>query len=147
MDVESTLFPMSTLVGLGRGCFVRPSRAGQCVAVLNRTDSSTHGDQGNWDLATFSELCPSWNESNTILLLGINTQTFAVNCNSTILAVLLCAAAHQHRVPFLGIQPSNVPSIGSLEQLAILLGTVDDRLARRNCAPSALFRIGNASLR
>ena len=52
-------------------------------------------------------------------MLGINTQTFTVDCNSTVLAVLLCAAAHQHRVPFLGIQPSNVPSIGSLEHILL----------------------------
>ena len=119
---------MSTLAGLGRGCFVRPSRAGQCVDTLIRTNSLTRRDQGKRDLVTFSELCPSWNESDTICLLGINTQTFAVNCNSAIWAVSLCVSAHRHRVPFLGIQPSNVPSIGSLEQLATLPGTVDDRI-------------------
>ena len=128
MDEESTLFPMSTLAGLGRGCFVRPSRAGQCVDTLIRTNSLTRRDQGKRDLVTFSELCPSWNESDTICLLGINTQTFAVNCNSAVWAVSLCVSAHRHRVPFLGIQPSNVPSIGSLEQLATLPGTVDDRI-------------------
>ena len=62
------------------------------------------------------------------LLLVINTLTLAVICNSAVWAVLLCASAHQHRVPFLGIQPSNVPTIGSLEQLATLPGTVDDRI-------------------
>ena len=62
------------------------------------------------------------------LLLVINTLTFAVVCNSAIWAVLLCVSAHQHRVPFLGIQPSNVPRIGSPEQLATLPGTVDDRV-------------------
>ena len=62
------------------------------------------------------------------LFVGINTQTFAVICNSAVWAVLLCVSAHRHRVPFLGIQPSNVPSIGSLEQLATLPGTVDDRI-------------------
>ena len=62
------------------------------------------------------------------LLLVINTQTFAVICNSTVWAVLLCVSARRHRVPFLGIQPSNVPSRGSLEQLATLPGTVDDRI-------------------
>ena len=61
------------------------------------------------------------------LFVSINTQTLAVICNSTVWAVLLCVSAHRHRVPFLGIQPSNVPSRGSLEQLATLPGTVDDR--------------------
>ena len=97
MDAESPIFLVSTLAGLRRGCFVRPSKAGQCVDTLIRTDSLTRRDQGNRDLTTFSELCPSWNESNTILFLGINTQTFAVNCNSAVWAVLLfglCVSAH-----------------------------------------------------
>ena len=85
MDVESTLFPMSTLVRLGRGCFVRPARAGQCVVGLIRTNSLTQRDQGSRDLATFSELCPSWNESDTICFLGVSMKTCAVDCNSTIL--------------------------------------------------------------
>ena len=51
------------------------------------------------------------------LLYVINTLTFAVACNSAVWAVLLCVSAHQHRVPFLGIQPSNVPSSGSLEDV------------------------------
>ena len=50
------------------------------------------------------------------LMLFINTPTFAVICNSIVWAVLLCVSAHRHRIPFLGIQPSNVPSSGSLEQ-------------------------------
>ena len=62
------------------------------------------------------------------LLYVINTLTFAVVCNSAVWAVLLCVSAHQHRVPFLGIRLSNVPSSGSLEQLATLPGTVDDRV-------------------
>ena len=62
------------------------------------------------------------------LLFVINTLTFVVACNSAVWAVLLCVPAHQHRAPFLGIQPSNVPTIGSLEQLATLPGTVDDRV-------------------
>ena len=62
------------------------------------------------------------------LFVGINTQTFAEICNSAICVVSLCVSAHRHRVPFLGIQPSNVPSRGSLEQLATLPGTVDDRI-------------------
>ena len=70
MDKESTLFPMSTLAGLGRGCFVRPSKAGQCVDALIRTNSLTRRDQGKRDLVTFSELCPSWNGSDTICLLA-----------------------------------------------------------------------------
>ena len=61
-------------------------------------------------------------------LVSINTQTLAVVCNSAVWAVLLCVSAHRHRIPFLGIQPSNVPSSGSLEQLATLPGTVDDRI-------------------
>ena len=117
LDGESTLFPMSTLAGLGCGWFVRPSRAGQCVDTLIRTNSLTRRDQGKRDLVTFSELCLSWNGSDTICLLGINMQTFAVNCNSVVWAVLLCVSAHWHRIPFLGIQPSNVPSIGSLEHI------------------------------
>ena len=48
----------------------------------------------------------------------INTPTFAVIYNSTVWAVLLCVSAHRHRIPFLGIQPSNVPSSGSLEHIA-----------------------------
>ena len=52
------------------------------------------------------------------LLLVINTLTLAVICNSAVWAVLLCVSAHQHRVPFLGIQPSNVPSSGSLEHIS-----------------------------
>ena len=111
---------MSTLAGLGRGCFVRPSRAGQCVDTLIRTDSLTHRDQGKRDPVTFSELCLSWNGSDTICLLGINTQTFVVDCNSAVWAVLLCVSAHRHRVSFLGIQPSNVPSIGSLEHMSLV---------------------------
>ena len=51
------------------------------------------------------------------LLLVINTLTLAVICNSAVWAVLLCVSAHQHRVPFLGIQPSNVPLSGSLKQI------------------------------
>ena len=62
------------------------------------------------------------------LLFVINTLTLAVACNSAVWVVLLCVSAHQHRIPFLGIQPSNVPTIGSLEQLATLPGTVDDRV-------------------
>ena len=54
------------------------------------------------------------------LLLVINTLTLAVVCNSAVWAVLLCVSAHQHRVPFLGIQPSNGPSSGSLEQIQII---------------------------
>ena len=100
MDAESPLFPVSTLAGLGRGCFVRPSKAGQCVDTLIRTDSLTRKDQENLNLATFSELCPCWNESNTILMLGINTQTFAVNCNSAVWVVLLCVSVCRHLVPF-----------------------------------------------
>ena len=95
------------------------SRAGQCVDTLIRTNSLTRRDQGKQDLMTFSELCRSWNKSDTICLLGINTQTFAVNCNSAVWDVLLCVSAHRHRVPFLGIQLSNVPSIGSLEHIGL----------------------------
>ena len=51
------------------------------------------------------------------LLFVINTLTLAVACNSAVWAVLLCVSAHQHRVPFLGIQPSNVPMIGNLEHI------------------------------
>ena len=97
--------------------FVRPSRAGQCVGALTRTNSLTRRDQGKRYLITFSELCPSWNKSDAICLLGINMQTFAVICNSAIWAVSLCVSAHRHRVPFLGIQPSNVSSIGSLDHM------------------------------
>ena len=57
------------------------------------------------------------------LLYDINMLTFAVACNSAVWAVLLCVSAHQHRIPFLGIRPSNVPSRGSLEQFA---DTFDD---------------------
>ena len=52
------------------------------------------------------------------LLFVINTMTFAVACNSAVWAVLLCVSVHQHRIPFLGIRPSNVPSSGSLEHIA-----------------------------
>ena len=58
------------------------------------------------------------------LLFVINTLTLAVACNSAVWAVLLCVSAHQHRVPFLGIQPSNVPTIGSLEQIATVPMTI-----------------------
>ena len=51
------------------------------------------------------------------LLFVINTLTFAVACNSAVWAVLLCVSVHQHRIPFLGIRPSNVPSSGSLEHI------------------------------
>ena len=57
--------------------------------TLIRTNSLTRRGQGKRDLVTFSKLCPSWNESDTICLLGINTQTFVVNCNSAIWAVSL----------------------------------------------------------
>ena len=96
--------------------------------TLIRTNSLTRRDQGKRDLVTFSKLCPSWNGSDTICLLGINTQTFAVNYSSALWAVSLCVSAHRHHVPFLGIQPSNVPSIGSLEQLVTLPRTVDNRI-------------------
>ena len=76
---------------------------------------------------TFAELYPNWIELDMNGLSGLNTRTFAVDCNSAIWAVLLCVSTHKHRVPFLGIQPSNVPPIGSLEQLATLPRTVDDR--------------------
>ena len=52
------------------------------------------------------------------LLLVINTLTLVVVCNFAVWAVLLCVSVHQHHVPFLGIQPSNVPTIGSLEQMS-----------------------------
>ena len=68
------------------------------------------------------------------LLLVINTLTLAVVCNSAVWAVLLCVSAHQHCVPFLGIQPSNVPMIGRLEQLATLPGTVSRSRLRQNVA-------------
>ena len=58
------------------------------------------------------------------LMLVINTPTFAVICNSTVWALLLCVPAHRHRIPFLGIQPSNVPSSGSLEQIAYIRRTL-----------------------
>ena len=64
------LFPVFIHTRLGRGCFVRPSRAGQCVDALIRTDSLTRRDQGKRDLKTFSELCLSWNGSDTICLLA-----------------------------------------------------------------------------
>ena len=117
MDAESLLFSVTILAGWGQGCYEKLRNDEQCAEALIRTDSLMRENQGNRDLTTFSELCPSWNESNTILLLGINTQTFAVDCNSAVWAVLLCVSAHQHRVPFLGIQPSNVLTIGSLEHI------------------------------
>ena len=64
------LFPLSTLTGLRRQCFVRPSKAGQCVDALIRTNSLTRRDQGKQDLGTFFELCPSWDGSDTICLLA-----------------------------------------------------------------------------
>ena len=88
----------------------------------------TRRDQGERDLMTFFELCPSWNGSVYDLFVCINMQTFAVDCNSAVWAVSLCVSAHRHRVPFLEIPPSNVPSRGSLEQLATLPGMVDDRI-------------------
>ena len=66
------------------------------------------------------------------LLLCINAQKLAVICNFYCLGCLLRVSACRHRVPFLGIQPSNVPLRGSLEQLATLPGTVDDRIKGRN---------------
>ena len=51
------------------------------------------------------------------LLFVINTLTFAVACNSAVWAVLLCVSAHQHRAPFLGIQPSNVPTIRTIQKV------------------------------
>ena len=96
--------------------------------MLNRTDSLTHGDCGNQDMVTIAELCLNQIESYTTGLSGYKYSTVAVDCNSTVWAVLLCVSARRHRVPFLGIQPSNVPSRGSPEQLATLSGTVDDRI-------------------
>ena len=81
------LFPVFTYTGLGRGCFVRPTRAEQCVGALIRTNSLTRRDQGKRDLRTFSELCLRWNGSDTICCWCINAQTLAVICNFTVWAV------------------------------------------------------------
>ena len=67
------------------------------------------------------------------LFVGINTQTFAVICNSAVWAVSLCVSAHRHRVPFLGIQPSNVPSSGSLEHIFCIYST-GQGLGAEDCA-------------
>ena len=70
------------------------------------------------------------------LLFVINTLTFAVACNSAVWAVLLCVSAHQHRIPFLGIRPSNVPSSGSLE---LSLGALGDPMKRHSPIQARYF--------
>ena len=74
------------------------------------------------------------------LLLVINTLTFAVACNSAVWAVSLCVSAHQHRIPFLGIRPSNVPSRGSLEQMQ------DGKMANRS-RRSEQYNIGDDDMK
>ena len=85
--------------------------------MLNRTDSLTHGDCGNQDMVTIAELCLNRIESYTAGLSGYKYSTVAMDCNSGVWAFLLCVSTRRHRIPFLGIQPSNVPSGGSLEQM------------------------------
>ena len=84
MDIESLLFSVMILAGLGQGCYEKLRNDEQCAEALIRTDSLTRGNQRNRDLTTFSELCPSWNRSDMILYLGINTRTCAVSCNSAV---------------------------------------------------------------
>ena len=81
------LFPVFTHTRLGRGCFVRPTRAEQCVGALIRTNSLTRRDQGKRDLRTFSELCSEMERVRYDLLLCINAQTLAVICNFAVWAV------------------------------------------------------------
>ena len=89
MDIESLLFLTTTHAGLGQGCYENLRNDEQYAETLIRTDSLTRGNQGNRDLTTFSELCPSWNQSDMILFSDINTMTCAVSCNSAVWVVLL----------------------------------------------------------
>ena len=57
---------MSAPAGLGRGCFVRPLGARQCVDTSTRTNSLTRREPRNQEIATFSELCPNWDKSDMI---------------------------------------------------------------------------------
>ena len=84
MYAESLLFSVTILAGLGQGRYEKLRNDEQCVATLIRTDSLMRGNQKNRDLMTFSELCPSWNQSDMILYAGINTRTCAVSCNSAV---------------------------------------------------------------
>ena len=59
--------------------------------MLNRTDSLTHGDCGNQDMVTISELCLNQIESYTAGLSGYKYSTVAVDCISGVWAFLLRA--------------------------------------------------------
>ena len=103
--MESRLFPMSTLVGLGRGCRLRLSEAWWGLVMLNRIDSLTHRDCGNQDVVTIAELCLNQIESCTTELSGYKYSTIAMDCYSGVWAFLLHAFALTYRVPFLGYNP------------------------------------------
>ena len=116
--MESMLFPMSTLVGLGRGCRLRLSEAWWGLVMLNRTDSLTHGDCGNQGMVTIAELCLNRIESYTAGLSGYKYSTVAVDCNSGVWAFLLRAFCPNISCPISGIQPFFVSLKSDLEQIA-----------------------------
>ena len=106
VDVKSMLFPMSTLVGLGRGCRLRLSEAWWGLVMLNRTDSLTHKDCGDQDMVTIAELCVNRIESYTTGLSGYKYSTVVVDCNFGVQTFLMRAFALTYRVPFLGYNRS-----------------------------------------
>ena len=113
------LFPMSTLVGLGRGCRLRLSEAWWGLVMLNRIDSLTHRDCGNQDMATIAELCLNRIESYTAGLLGYKYSTVAMDCNSGVWAFLLRAFCPDISCPISGIQPFFASLQSDLEQIQL----------------------------
>ena len=117
------VFPMSTLVGLGRGCRLRLSEAWWGLVMLNRTDSLTHRDCGNQDVVTTAELCLNRIESYTTGLLGYKYSTVAVDCNSGVWALLLRAFCPNISCPISVIQPFFASLQSDLEQIRCALNT------------------------
>ena len=94
--------------------------------MLNRIDSLTRRHCGNLDMATIAELCLNRIESYTAGLSGYKYSTFAVDCNSGVWAFLLRVFCPKISRPISGIQPFFAYTQNDLEQMATLLGTVDD---------------------
>ena len=116
------LFPMSTLVGLGRGCRLRLSEAWGGLTILNRTDSLTHRDCGNQDMVTIAELYLNRIELYTARLSGYKYSTVVIDCNSGVWVFLLRTFCPNISCPISGIQPFFASLQSDLEQLAALPG-------------------------
>ena len=85
--------------------------------MLSRTDSLTHGDCGNQDMVTISELCLNRIESYTTGLSGYKYSTVAVDYKSGVWAFLLRAFCLNISCPISGIQPFFAPLQSDLEQI------------------------------